>query len=72
MRNFDIPFGKSPEEILERKEERKPRQYAMDIFRKFESHQRIEQVDRIVPPHLRALVREYLTDWTTREKYIRG
>ena len=71
MHSLDLPFGISPEEILERKEERKPRQYAKDIFLKFEPHERIEEVDRMVPQHLRAMVRGYLNDWAMREKNLK-
>ena len=72
MSTLDLPFGKSPEQILEERQEKRPRQYAMRIFKGYPEHQRLAQVERLVPPHLRQMVREHLQTAAMREKALRG
>jgi len=72
VRTLELPFGKSPEEIIEREQEDRPRRYAKRIFKDFREHERIEQVDRLVPAHLRDHVRFYLRDWAMREKNLKA
>jgi hypothetical protein len=70
-RNRELPFGKSPERVLEEKQEERPRQYAFDIYQKYQPHERMEQVARTVPPHLRDAVRKHIAIWTEREAKLR-
>ena len=69
---LDIPLGKSPEKIFEDAEEKRPREYAMRIFKGYPAHERLAQVERLVPPHLRQMVRAHLQTAAMREKTLRG
>lgn len=68
---LELPFSQSPEAIFERIEERWPRQYAKDIYLGYSEDKRLQQVDRIVPAHLREMVRFYLRRWAMRERELR-
>jgi hypothetical protein len=68
---LDIPLSKSPEQIFEHAEAKRPRQYAMDIFKRYPEHERLAQVDRLVPPYFRDAVRQYLQIAAMRAQAMR-
>lgn len=72
MKSLDLPFStKSPEELMEQAQEKRPRQYAEDIIRNFDAPLRKPECDRVVPPHLRKAVHVYLDRAAQIEKALK-
>lgn len=71
--SFDLPFSnKSPERLMEEREEKRPRRHAQEIFKRYAAHERAAAVERKVPRHMRAMVLEHLAEFARRERELRG